>query len=132
MKSRDIKLTQAQIEELDALAALPDDQIDTSDIPEVIEGSNSVRGLFHKSASERSKAIDELRSRRPSVTDTSERGLEDRICEMLAGRSDKSSTGDVGERPAAYSAGWRYGDREDYDREHCVDLAQLTAFLMAT
>ena len=34
MKSRDIKLTQAQIEELDALAALPDDQIDTSDIPE--------------------------------------------------------------------------------------------------
>ncbi len=71
MKSRDIKLTQAQREELDALAVLPDDQIDTSDIPEVLEGANSVRGLFHKSASERSKVIDELRSRRPSVTDTS-------------------------------------------------------------
>ena len=72
MKSRDIKLTQSQKEELDALAALPDDQIDTSDIPEVIEGTNSVRGLFHKSASERSKVIAELRCRRPSITDTSE------------------------------------------------------------
>ncbi len=72
MKRRDIKLTQAQKEELDALAALPDEQIDTSDIPEVSEGSNSVRGLFHKSASERSKAIDGLRGKRSSVTDTSE------------------------------------------------------------
>ena len=129
MKSRDTKLTQAQKEELDALAALPDDQIDTSDIPEIVEGSNSVRGLFHKSASERSKAIGELRGRRSSVTDTSERGLEDRICEMLAGRGGKSDTGDVGERPAVYGAGWRYGDREDYDREYCVDLAQLADFL---
>ncbi len=132
MKSRDIKLTQAQREELDALAALPDEQIDTSDAPEVSEGSNSVRGLFHKSASERSKAMDELRSRRSAVTDTSERGLEDRICEVLAGGADKSSAGDVGERPAVYGVGWRYGDREDYDREYCVDLAQLSAFLVAT
>ena len=132
MKSPDTEPTQAQKEELDALAAVPDDQIDTSDIPEVSGGANSVRGLFHKSASERSKAMDELRGRRPSVTDTSERGLEDRICEMLAGRADESGKGDVGERPAAYSAGWRYGDREDYDREYCVDLAQLIAFLMAT
>ena len=132
MKDRDIKPTQSQKEDLDALTALPDDQIDTSDIPEVLEGSNSVRGLFHKSASERGKAIDDLRSRRSPVTDTSERGLEDRICGMLTGRGDKQSAGDVGERPAAYAAGWRYGDREDYDREHCVDLAQLTAFLMAT
>ena len=69
---RDIKLTQSQKEELDTLAALPDDQIDTSDIPEVIERSNSIRGLFHKSASERSKALDELRNRRSPVTDTSE------------------------------------------------------------
>ena len=72
MKSPDTEPTQSQKEELDALAALPNDQIDTSDIPEVIEGANSIRGLFHKSASERSKAIDELRCRRPSVTDTSE------------------------------------------------------------
>ncbi len=82
MKSRDSKLTQSQIEELDALAALPDEQINTSDDPEISGGSNSVRGLFHKSTSERSKAIDELRGIHSSVTDTSERGLEDRICNM--------------------------------------------------
>ena len=72
MKSRDSKLKQSQKEELDALAVLPDEQIDTSDAPEISEGSNFVRGLFRKSASERSKAIDELRDRRSSVTDTSE------------------------------------------------------------
>ena len=69
MKSRDIKLTRSQIEELDALAALPDEQIDTSDAPEASEGANSVRGLFHKSISERSKAIDELRGRQSPVPD---------------------------------------------------------------
>ena len=69
MKSRDIKLTQPQKEELDALAVLPDEQIDTSDAPEISEGSNFVRGLFHKSASERGKAIDELRGRQSSVPD---------------------------------------------------------------
>ena len=132
MRSPDTEPTQSQKEELDALAALPDDEIDTSDIPEVSGGANSVRGLFHKSASERSKAMDELRGRRTSVTDTSERGLEDRICEVLTGRADESGAGDVGERPAVYGVGWRYGDREDYDREYCVDLAQLTAFLVAT
>ena len=66
------------------------------------------------------------------TTDTTERGLEDRICGMLAGRADESGVGDVRERPAVYGAGWRYGEREDYDREYCVDLAQLTDFLMAT
>jgi len=40
MKNPDTEPTQSQREELDALAALPDDQIDTSDIPEVIEGGN--------------------------------------------------------------------------------------------
>ena len=38
MKKRDTEPTQSQKEELDALAALPDDEIDTSDIPEVLEG----------------------------------------------------------------------------------------------
>jgi hypothetical protein len=72
MKNRDSKLKQSQKEELDALAVLPDEQIDTSDAPEISERSNFVRRLFHKSASERSKAIDELRGKRSSVTDTSE------------------------------------------------------------
>ena len=65
MTSPDTESTQAKKEELDALAVLPDEQIDTSDIPERPERANSVRGLFHTSASERSKAIDELRSKHP-------------------------------------------------------------------
>ena len=36
------------------------------------------------------------------------------------------------ERPASYGAGWICGDSQDYDREYCVDLAQLSAFLHAT
>lgn len=39
---------------------------------------------------------------------------------------------EVHERPAAYSAGWVCGRPEDYDREHCVDLAQLSAVLRET
>ena len=36
------------------------------------------------------------------------------------------------ERPSTYGAGWICGDPQDYDREYCVDLAQLSAFLHAT
>ena len=36
------------------------------------------------------------------------------------------------ERPPAYGAGWICGDPRDYDREHCMDLTQLAAFLQAT
>ena len=38
----------------------------------------------------------------------------------------------VRERPAGYGAGWICGNTQDYDREYCVDLAQLSAFLHAT
>ena len=38
----------------------------------------------------------------------------------------------VRERPSGYGAGWICGDLQDYDREYCVDLAQLSAFLHAT
>ena len=48
------------------------------------------------------------------TTDTSEKGLESLICEALTG------------------AGWIYGDSQDYDREYCVDPAQLSAFLKET
>ena len=68
------------------------------------------------------------------TTDTSERGLERLICTALTG-----SPCDVGgpanavhERPAAYGVGWICGAPEDYDREYCMDLAQLAAFLHAT
>jgi uncharacterized protein (DUF4415 family) len=43
-------LTSQQKKELSALAALPDDQIDTSDIPELPPGAwkNAVRGRFYR------------------------------------------------------------------------------------
>src|SRR5204862_5941315 len=47
-------------------------------------------------------------------TDTSEKGLESLIVAgMLA-------------------AGWMAGDPHNYDREHAIDLAQLTAFIRET
>lgn len=69
------------------------------------------------------------------VTDTSERGLERLICTALTGAPCDPGTvpaGRVGERPASYAAGWLGGRPEDYDREYCVDLAQLAAFLWET
>ncbi len=71
------------------------------------------------------------------TTSTTERALEDHICTLLTGLPAPTSgaaptTNGVDERPAVYGAGWRIGDAHDYDREYCVDLAQLTAFLSAT
>ena len=49
MKKRSSKvLTKKQNEELKALAALPDRQIDTSDIPEVLSWSDAEQGLFYR------------------------------------------------------------------------------------
>lgn len=69
------------------------------------------------------------------TTDISERGLERLICTALTGSACDPSTSQpdtVGERPAAYVAGWICGRSEDYDREYCVDLAQLNGFLRTT
>jgi len=67
-------------------------------------------------------------------TDTSERGLERLICTALAGHPCDPPLGPtVGEPPARYAGvGWDGGNFHDYDREYCVDLAQLSAFLRAT
>ncbi|MFH0350416.1 MAG: type I restriction endonuclease, partial [Chromatiales bacterium] len=68
-------------------------------------------------------------------TDTSERGLERLICTALTGSPCDPAAGpakSVRERPAIYGAGWIGGVPEDYDREYCVDLAQLSAFLRET
>ncbi len=68
-------------------------------------------------------------------TDTSERGLERLICTALTGAPCDpvaTTTDGVRERPAVYGAGWICGDADDYDREYCVDLAQLAAFLRET
>ncbi len=39
-------LADQQAPEIEALAALPEDQIDTSDIPEILDWSDARRGLF--------------------------------------------------------------------------------------
>ncbi|MDE2180242.1 MAG: type I restriction endonuclease subunit R [candidate division NC10 bacterium] len=69
------------------------------------------------------------------TTDTSERGLERLICTALTGAPCDSISGPAGavrERPATYGAGWICGTADDYDREYCADLAQLSAFLWET
>ncbi len=68
------------------------------------------------------------------TTDTSELGLERLICTALAGQPcEPPREGTVGEPPAGYGGrGWTCGNPHDYDREYCVDLVQLSAFLNAT
>ncbi len=69
------------------------------------------------------------------TTDTSERGLERLIYTALTGspcEPDDTPAEESLERPAAYNVGWVSGDPDDYDREYCVDLAQLAAFLSET
>ncbi len=68
------------------------------------------------------------------TTDTSERGLERLICTALAGHPcEPPATGTVAKPPASYGGvGWIAGDFHDYNREYCVDLIQLSAFLRET
>ncbi|MDE2975895.1 MAG: type I restriction endonuclease subunit R [Acidobacteriota bacterium] len=69
------------------------------------------------------------------TTDTTERGLERLICTALTGHPcDPAKPGEVPHptEPSPASVGWTAGDPRDYDRNHCVDLAQLSAFLRAT
>ena len=69
------------------------------------------------------------------TTDTSERGLERLICTALTGATcdpGATSAKAVHERPAAYGVGWICGAPDDYDREYCVDLSQLSAFMRET
>ena len=61
-------------------------------------------------------------------SDTSERGLERLICEALT-----SSACDPGTETARVGGvGWACGSPGDYEREHCVDLVQLSVFLSDT
>ena len=68
------------------------------------------------------------------TTDTTERGLERLICTALTGHAcDPPTDGEVRERGVRYGGvGWSAGDPRDYDRDYCVDLVQLAAFLGAT
>ena len=68
------------------------------------------------------------------TTDTSERSLERLICTALAGHPCEPPADDATrEARAEYGGvGWLGGSWLDYNREYCVDLVQLTAFLHAT
>ena len=67
------------------------------------------------------------------TTDTSEKGLERLMCTALAGHPcDPLPGGMIAERPSNYGVGWIGGNPKDYDREYCVDMAQLSAFLRET
>ncbi|MCJ8502584.1 type I restriction endonuclease subunit R [Desulfatitalea alkaliphila] len=68
------------------------------------------------------------------TTDTSERGLERLICTALTGHPcDPPEAYTAGLAPASYGGvGWICGNSHDYDREYCLDLAQLAAFVNAT
>ena len=49
MKKERFNLVPAEIQsEIDALAALPEDEIDTADVPEVRDWSNAKRGVFYR------------------------------------------------------------------------------------
>jgi len=71
------------------------------------------------------------------VTDTSEAGLEELICRALTGSNcaprPAGTPPVVAEPLMPYGgAGWLPGDPADYEREYCVDLVQLSAFLKAS
>ena len=68
------------------------------------------------------------------TTDTSERGLERLICTALAGQPCEPPVSETAAvPPAGYGGvGWSGGSFHDYDREYCVDLVQLAAFLRTT
>jgi len=68
------------------------------------------------------------------LTDTSERGLERLICTALTGHPcDPPKPGVAAEPLPGYGGvGWIGGHPNDYDREYCADLAQLSAFLKET
>ena len=67
MTKRDLGLTHEQHAELDALAALPDDQIDTTDIPETVDWSGARRGVFYEGVQRRQPLRDDvLRSEQPT------------------------------------------------------------------
>ena len=133
MKNQDIELTPEQIAELEALAAMSDDDIDTSDIPEIVDWSNARRGVFQLPTDQRRTALLELKGAHPAVADTSERGLESYIVAILTGvYGSPPPDNQLGDRTAAYGAGWLPGEPSDYDRDFCVDLAQMETFLRVT
>lgn len=67
-------------------------------------------------------------------TDTTEKGLETLIVEAMTGTKAGPAQTDMGKEPTALygGTGWILGRWQDYNREHAVDLVQLSAFLKST
>jgi type I restriction enzyme R subunit len=67
-------------------------------------------------------------------TDISEKGLERLICIALTGSPCDPPMGEtVGEPQPSYGGnGWIPGNRNDYDRDYCVDIIQLREFIKNT
>ncbi|MGH9931752.1 MAG: type I restriction endonuclease, partial [Pyrinomonadaceae bacterium] len=68
-------------------------------------------------------------------TDTTEKGLETLIFQGMTGQTGFEPLADVAEVVSPSEAGgtgWLHGDARDYNREYCVDLSHLRAFLEAT
>ena len=137
---RNPDLTPRQRAELEALANISDKDIDFSDIPEIREFSNPRRGMFAGSPNTRAVPRTAIQlSRRPGgerwtkfTTDTSERGFETRVISLLTYGPYLSIADDPAPDPIVDPNTWTIGDPADYDRENCVDLFKLTAFLDAT
>ena len=68
------------------------------------------------------------------TTDTSEKGLESLIVAAMTGVANQSADdgGALREPRTAYDATWIPGAPGDYDRDYCIDLVQLRAFLRET
>ncbi len=130
MRNQNITLTEAQKAELAALAAMPEDQIDLSDIPETLDWSNARRGRFYSPVNRRAQPL--APKPPPTPTDTSERGLEDRIFATMIGGGDVEEDRSMPDRPAIYGASWLPGHPDQYDREFCVDLTHLSEFIVQT
>ena len=129
MRQENFRLTPEQEEELQALAEMPDAEIDFSDIPETLDWSGAKRGMFYQAPTANARSL--------VFTDTTERVLEERVVRLLtevpgAGPETAAEDDTIRERAAAYAAGWLAGDPINYDRANCADLRQLSAFLNAT
>ena len=68
------------------------------------------------------------------TSDTSEQGLERLICIALTGDPcEPPKVDSIREAHGSYGGvGWSTGSWLDYDRDHCFDLVQLTAFMRDT
>ena len=78
------------------------------------------------------QAVGRIGGDRRVTTDTSEKGLERLICTVLTGHP--CDPPQPGSQPymGTGGVGWTSGNPADYDRVHCLDLAQLTDFLRFT